>query len=174
MKNQILNATKSLNKGVYRRFEEFLQEIDEFEGLQLLGFTDRALYGVLEGPAKTIYENGFFPFELKFPEDFPFKPPRFRFMTKMFHPNFYKDGHICLDILNFWSVGTPIFLIIFDVLNILIFPDPQGVNYEAMDLYRANVKEFENKAKDFTLKYANFDNVQNELKKLNFEIEIDD
>ena len=40
----------------------------------------------------------------KFTEEYPNKPPTVKFKTKMFHPNVYADGGICLDILqNRWS-----------------------------------------------------------------------
>ena len=34
----------------------------QFEGYQLLKFIDNKLYGVLEGPPNTYFENGFFHF----------------------------------------------------------------------------------------------------------------
>ena len=40
----------------------------------------------------------------EFSEDYPNKPPVVKFLSKMFHPNIYADGGICLDILqNRWS-----------------------------------------------------------------------
>ena len=47
-------------------------------------------------------------------EEYPNKPPVVRFTSKMFHPNVYADGSICLDILqNRWSPT-------YDVSSILV------------------------------------------------------
>lgn len=47
---------------------------------------------------------GTFKLVLEFDETYPNKPPQVRFLSKMFHPNVYADGKLCLDILqNRWS-----------------------------------------------------------------------
>jgi ubiquitin-conjugating enzyme E2 A len=55
-------------------------------------------------PHDTPFEDGTFKLTLAFTEEYPNKPPTVRFVSKMFHPNVYADGGICLDILqNRWS-----------------------------------------------------------------------
>ncbi|TGZ58781.1 hypothetical protein CRM22_009446 [Opisthorchis felineus] len=52
------------------------------------------------GPPKTLYEGGYFKARLFFPPDYPYSPPSMQFLTKMFHPNIYADGEVCISILH--------------------------------------------------------------------------
>ena len=61
-------------------------------------------HAVIFGPEDTPWEGGTFKLNLTFSEDYPNKAPVVKFESKMFHPNIYADGAICLDILqNQWS-----------------------------------------------------------------------
>ena len=55
---------------------------------------------VFEGPEDTLYEGGYFKTQLKFPDDYPNNPPDMRFISKMWHPNIYTDGRVCISILH--------------------------------------------------------------------------
>lgn len=55
---------------------------------------------VFEGPENTLYEGGYFKAVLKFPDDYPNNPPTMTFKTKMWHPNIYEDGKVCISILH--------------------------------------------------------------------------
>jgi len=64
-------------------------------------------YALIIGPSDTIYENGFYFFEFHFPQDYPFSPPKLVFRTSgdniRFHPNLYRNGKVCLSIINTWK-----------------------------------------------------------------------
>ncbi|PIO30534.1 hypothetical protein AB205_0007110, partial [Aquarana catesbeiana] len=50
------------------------------------------------------YQGGVFFLTIQFPTDYPFKPPKVAFTTKIYHPNINSNGSICLDILRSqWS-----------------------------------------------------------------------
>lgn len=69
---------------------------------------------VIIGPENTPFQNGTFTLLLFFSESYPHEPPHVQFISKMFHPNIYKNGDLCLDILkNKWSPT-------YDVLSVLL------------------------------------------------------
>uniref|UniRef100_J3L2I9 UBC core domain-containing protein n=1 Tax=Oryza brachyantha TaxID=4533 RepID=J3L2I9_ORYBR len=61
------------------------------------------------GPSDSPYAGGVFLVTIHFPPDYPFKPPKVAFRTKVFHPNINSNGSICLDILkDQWSPALTI------------------------------------------------------------------
>ncbi|XP_033627484.1 ubiquitin-conjugating enzyme E2 G1-like [Asterias rubens] len=55
---------------------------------------------IVYGPSETFFEGGFFKAELVFPENFPNRPPKMKFLTDMWHPNIAKNGDVCISILH--------------------------------------------------------------------------
>ena len=59
------------------------------------------------GPKDTPYENGFYFFKFQFPTDYPTSPPKVTYLTNdgytRFNPNFYRNGKVCLSVLNTWK-----------------------------------------------------------------------
>ncbi len=45
------------------------------------------LEGSFKGPPGTPYEGGTYNIEIKILKDYPFHPPKMRFITKVWHPN---------------------------------------------------------------------------------------
>jgi len=52
------------------------------------------------GPTDSLYEGGYFTAHLTFPEEYPQRPPKLKFISDMWHPNVGKDGHVCISILH--------------------------------------------------------------------------
>ena len=100
---------------------------------------------VIFGPSETPFEDGTFKLTITFTEDYPNKPPKVRFVSKMFHPNVYADGAICLDILqNRWSPTYDVSAILTSIQSLLDEPNPNSpANSVAAELYQKNRREYE-------------------------------
>ena len=55
----------------------------------------------LIGPDDSPWEGGIYTLRLQFPDQYPDKAPRVRFLTEMFHPNIFADGALCACAANF-------------------------------------------------------------------------
>ncbi|ORY38639.1 ubiquitin conjugating enzyme, partial [Rhizoclosmatium globosum] len=79
--------------------------------VEMVGDNITHLKGSFKGPADTPYEGVFSKSILKvcFTTEYPFKPPKMKFITKVYHPKYvsfrlFVCGSICLDILkDQWS-----------------------------------------------------------------------
>ena len=94
--------------------------------------------------ADTPFEDGTFKLLLTFEETYPTKPPTVKFLSRMFHPNVYANGELCLDILqNRWSPTYDVAAILTSIQSLLHDPNPNSpANAEAAQLYRENMKEY--------------------------------
>lgn len=104
---------------------------------------------VIFGPHDTPFEDGTFKLTIEFTEEYPNKPPTVRFVSKMFHPNVYADGGICLDILqNRWSPTYDVSAILTSIQSLLSDPNPNSpANSMAAQLYKENRREYEKRVK---------------------------
>eukprot|EP00760_Papus_ankaliazontas_P032422 PhM_4_TR5797/c0_g1_i1/m.67546/K10573/UBE2A, UBC2, RAD6A; ubiquitin-conjugating enzyme E2 A len=105
---------------------------------------------VIFGPDETCFEGGTFRLRLEFSEDYPHKPPKVQFVTKMFHPNIYADGSICLDILkNQWSPTYDVSAVLTSIQSLLTDPNPNSpANSEAALMFRDQRKLYERRVRE--------------------------
>lgn len=100
-------ARKRINKefNILRKFRKGLAENNIFFKI------DQKYYGKINimiiGPEKTPYEHGFYFFDLRFPAEYPFAPPKVIFhmnqkFNTRFNPNLYVNGKVCLSMINTW------------------------------------------------------------------------
>jgi len=77
------------------------------------------------GPGETPYQGGVFFLNINFPADYPFKPPKCQFSTKIYHCNVNANGAICLDILkDQWSPALTISKVLLSLSSLLSDPNP--------------------------------------------------
>ncbi|KAF5896617.1 ubiquitin-conjugating enzyme E2 D4-like [Clarias magur] len=77
------------------------------------------------GPGDSPYQGGVFFLTIHFPTDYPFKPPKVAFTTKIYHPNINSNGSICLDILRSqWSPALTVSKVLLSICSLLCDPNP--------------------------------------------------
>jgi len=108
------------------------------------------------GPAESPYQGGVFFLTIHFPTDYPFKPPKVAFTTKIYHPNINSNGSICLDILRSqWSPALTISKVLLSICSLLTDPNAEDpLVPEIARLFKNDRTKYNTTAKEWTQKYA--------------------
>jgi len=108
------------------------------------------------GPGESPFQGGVFFLTIHFPTDYPFKPPKINFTTRIYHPNINSNGSICLDILRSqWSPALTISKVLLSICSLLTDPNPDDpLVPEIAKTYKSDRKQYEKLAKEWTQKYA--------------------
>ena len=108
------------------------------------------------GPEDSPYHQGVFFLNIHFPPDYPFKPPKITFTTKIYHCNINSNGSICLDILkDQWSPALTISKVLLSISSLLTDANPDDpLVPEIANLLKGDRAKHDNTAREWTERYA--------------------
>jgi len=133
---------------------------DKVSGIQAVPVTVgdlRHLKGTIPGPQGTPYEGGIFEIDIVLPKQYPFEPPKMKYLTKIWHPNISSQtGAICLDILkDQWSPALTIKTALLSLQALMCSAEPgDPQDAEVAKMYMGDKKKFDETAKFWTETYA--------------------
>ena len=109
------------------------------------------------GPPETPYEGGVFHLTIDHNDKYPYKPPKTKFITKIYHPQVrLATGEISIDILiNQWSAALTIRTLMHSIQSLMsdfYLNDP--LEPEIAKEIQEDKLRFELKAREYTFKYA--------------------
>ncbi|CAK9061583.1 unnamed protein product [Durusdinium trenchii] len=162
---QVVFVKRQMNPQVVKRLRKEQRDFDlagwnfdlapvEDEDIEPLSDTWSATF---QGPMGTPYENGLFRLKIRIPEDYPFRPPRINFETKVWCPHVNpRHGSIELDLLSdHWSPALSLAKVIASIIGLLEAPSDGGCeNSDAMMQLRESWDAFNQKAREWTRMYA--------------------
>lgn len=130
----IFNRAKALHNTVMTQ-RRILRELSDIQRNPPIGCSagpiesgDKGLYhwaAIILGPDDSLFQDGVFALNIELPADYPFKPPKIRFLTPIYHPNINANGTISLDILqSYWSPALTIAKTLITIHSFLIDANP--------------------------------------------------
>lgn len=144
-----------------RRLQKELQEIKKsgirsFRDLKVDESNILQWQGLIV-PESAPYNKGAFRIEMIFPAEYPFKPPRLTFKTKIYHPNVDEKGQVCLPIISAenWKPATKTDQVIDSLVQLVNEPEPEHpLRGDLAEEYTKDRKKFYKNAEDHTKKFS--------------------
>jgi len=108
------------------------------------------------GPQSSPYAGGIFFLDITFPQDYPFKPPKVIFKTRIYHCNINSQGVICLDLLkDKWSPALTISKVLVSLIALLSDCNPEDPLVGSIAQQYINDKDqHDTTAREWTKRYA--------------------
>uniref|UniRef100_A0A3Q2D2I1 E2 ubiquitin-conjugating enzyme n=5 Tax=Cyprinodontoidei TaxID=8087 RepID=A0A3Q2D2I1_CYPVA len=103
------------------------------------------------------YDKGAFRIEIIFPAEYPFKPPKITFKTKIYHPNIDEKGQVCLPIISVenWKPATKTCQVIQCLIALVNAPQPEHpLRADLAEEYTKDRAKFMKNAEEFTKKHS--------------------
>ncbi|CAL6056327.1 Ubiquitin-conjugating_enzyme E2 [Hexamita inflata] len=140
-----------------KEFQDFVNQPEPGISIGLVNDDITVWRILLEGPQDTLFASGLFKAEIRFPDEYPDKPPKFVFKSEMYHPNIFTDGSVCISILHApgddpnayeqrserWLPVHSARSVILSVVSMLGDPNPESpANVDAAKMFRENSVEY--------------------------------
>ncbi|KAJ3276284.1 E2 SUMO-conjugating protein ubc9 [Terramyces sp. JEL0728] len=110
---------------------------------------------IIPGREGGIWEGGQYKLTMRFPEEYPTKPPICKFNPPLFHPNVYTD--VCLSIINeniSWKPSIAIKEILLGIQDLLEDPNPDSpANGTANKLFTKDRLAYEKNVREQAKKF---------------------
>ncbi|XP_061506885.1 ubiquitin-conjugating enzyme E2-18 kDa isoform X2 [Anopheles gambiae] len=103
------------------------------------------------------YNKGAFRIEINFPAEYPFKPPKISFKTKIYHPNIDEKGQVCLPIISAenWKPATKTDQVIQALIELVNDPEPEHpLRADLAEEFLKDRKKFTKNAEEHTRKHS--------------------
>ncbi|KAM5577873.1 hypothetical protein ABKV19_008284 [Rosa sericea] len=101
-KDCFINGNSKVHKHIMKEWRILAKDLPENIYVRVYDTRFDLLRAAIVGAAGTPYHDGLFFFDIKFPHDYPTRPPKvhFRSYGLTLHPHLFPSGIVCLDLLN--------------------------------------------------------------------------
>lgn len=150
-KQRLMSEMRALQKEKWVNIDSESPNLFKWKLALMVVNPDSAFYG------------GYFKAEMNFTNEYPYQPPRFKFLIPIYHPNIYPDGQLCISILHKpgddlmsgeeaserWSPLQGVESVLRSILLLLDDPEINSpANVDAGVLYRDKPVEYKKRAQE--------------------------
>eukprot|EP01135_Chromosphaera_perkinsii_P005868 Nk52_evm1s370 gene=Nk52_evmTU1s370 len=108
-------------------------------------------------PTAEPYDKGAFKVGIEFPAEYPFKPPKVEFRTRIYHPNIDEKGNICMGILKAenWKPATKVVNVLESLMQLVQEPNAADpLVGEIAEIFTTDKTKFKKNVEEYIKKYA--------------------